>query len=477
MLSANIKPQGVAHLAGAQVICQLLQWAAFFLLARLLTPHEFGTAAAALIVLDLVLVLTDLGLGAALIQRQDLRDEHVQTAFWLNLALGGALAAAILLAASPIARLFGNPALGPLLLALPLAFVAASAGMVPQALIEREMAFHRVARIMAVSQAAYAMGAMSAALAGAGAWSVVVGMAAWHLTRLLLLLRASSWRPKPVFSLPALREISPYGLQLLGASLVDYGTRSLDVALIGSLLGPTALGIYSLAYRLITWPLMRISTVVTKVAFPAFSRLQGDQAALQQAYLGLIRLLAALTFPLLAGLSALAPEVIPWLFGQEWRAAVVPTQALCVVGMIKAVSTTDGTILYSIRRAGLEVALNVSSAFLLVGYLIVGAPYGLHGVVLTMTGAGIVVFPIYRALVYRQIGLSARRYWAALGPALGASALLYGCLQIYRWLIGSGTATLPYLLGAALIGLSIYLPLIAVSGVPVKAWLKRVRTG
>ena len=243
------------------------------ILARLLSPDDFGILAMVTVFTNFAMIFSEMGVSSALIQKQDTHDRHYHSAFWLNILVGIGLTL-IFMAASPfIAWFYKKPELTPILLVVALNFLFSSFTIIQQTILTKEMDFKSLAirDIIAVILA----GVIGIALAyhGFGVWSLVYQLIAFTIINALLLWILSPWRPKLEFSISDIKDIFHFSAHLTGFNFLNYFSRNIDQLLIGKFLGTQALGYYSLAYKIMLYPLQNISRVISKVMFPVFSKI------------------------------------------------------------------------------------------------------------------------------------------------------------------------------------------------------------
>lgn len=456
LTQASLK--GIRWSAMSQLLAQVAQYGSFILLARLLSPTDFGTVASATLVIGLVAMLNELGLGAAIIQRPDLRSGHLNAGFWANLAAGLIFWAAMAASAGAIGGFFHNPAVGPISAALALSFPLIGLAVVPKALLERELRFRVIGVVDTL--AAILNGGLSIVLAfsGAGAWSLVVGTLAGYAAQLVGMWLGARWRPGLAFTREEFKDLFSFGLNVLGTRLFSYMSANVDYLLVGRMVGPAALGAYSLAYKLVTWPMLKISHVTLRVIYPTFSRIQNDDEALRRGYGKLTQALALVTFPILAGLAVYAPEAIPFIFGPHWSAAVFPTQVLCFSGAMKALVCSIGTIFLSKGRPDLELKLNIYGLCQLTVFLLIGIHWGINGVAIALAFSSLIHAPVQQYFANRLIGLTPGRYLAGLGVPVAATAVAAVALVAWRLTaLGHGAPGWLVLAGAVPVGALSYM--------------------
>lgn len=465
---------GIRWSAATQVVAQVAQYAGFIVLARTLAPAQYGTLASAMLVAGVLALIHEMGLGAALIQRPELARGHLAACLWTNVAVGWALAALVWLGAPAVAAFFRDPAVAEVLMALAIGFPIAAAGVLPRALLERELRFKALGLIEAGAAIANGALTIALALAGAGVWAMVAGSLA-----ATTLQAGALWavrRPAPGWRCTRgeVRDLLAFGGSVLGSRLAGYFIANVDYLIIGRLMGPAALGAYTLAYKLVTWPMLKISHVVLRVAFPAFARVE-DDATFRAHYLRLVGTLALVSFPLLAGLALTAPELLPLVFGSHWADSIFVTQVLCGVGALKALVCSIGTVFLGRGRPDIELKLNVLGAVKLPLFILAGAPWGLPGVAIAMLISALTGVPFQQYFANRLIGLTWRAYLRGLAAPAAATATM--AVAVGAWRVAAADVAPGASLAVAVpLGIVTYLAALSALGVDLPA-LARAAVG
>jgi PST family polysaccharide transporter len=324
---------GVIWNVATQIVAQVSRLAVGVVLARLLSPHQFGIAGMAMVFTNFLALFTDLALGSALIQRTDLTEEDRSTVFWVTVGVGLACTALAIGLSGVVANFFGQPQVGPLFAVLSLGFLLTALSSTQMALAARELAYRRLQTREIAAVIAGAIIGIIAAVAGLGAWAIVAQYLAFAAVSAALIWTLSPWRPRFLFSTASLRDLGGFGAKLFGSRLLAYINLNGDNLLIGRFLGGRALGIYSLAYNVMFTPMVRIGLPFQQVVFPAYSRLQSDHSRLGMAWLRSKRLSISLLAPGFLAFFVVAPDLVPVVFGQKWRDAIPVLQLLCIAGV------------------------------------------------------------------------------------------------------------------------------------------------
>ncbi|MCB1955274.1 MAG: MOP flippase family protein [Rhodocyclaceae bacterium] len=430
--------RSIAWALMSQMGRQLAVFVTTIFLARLLEPEDFGLLGMATVFTGLVTLLNDVGVSGALVQRQDIEARHLSSMFWLNQIVGLALCLLTVALAPAIAAFFDTSALTPVLQVLSLLFVAGALGIVQQCRLVRAMDFRRLALIESAAVLLAGVAAVIAASAGLGVWSLVLQLLLVPSLTTLGLWLGSDWRPTRCFDRAALAELVPFGLHVAGFNGVNYLARNLDYLFVGRFLGAAALGYYTLAYRLMVYPLQSVSTSVSRVLFPAFSRAAGDPEALRRGYLKMTKGVSLVTFPMIFGIFAVAPEFIGVVYGEKWLPTAELLRILCVAGLVQSIGSTAGAMYQAVNRPDIQLRMALLNTTLTAIVLGVGVQFGLRGVAMAYAGFAFVWVHGSLYVLTRVIDLDYGQMYRRFAPALLASGvMLLGLLALKQhWPLG-----------------------------------------
>ncbi|MGI8713981.1 MAG: oligosaccharide flippase family protein [Solirubrobacteraceae bacterium] len=414
---------GVRWLVMMRAASEVINFLAAVVLARLLSPADFGRAAVSLIFVMLGVMLTFEGFASALVQRPEVRDEDRRAAMLMSIVAGSLLTVAVYALAGPVWRpLFGTQAADLIQLISPAMLIAALGG-VSRATIWRKLDFRRVSVIDMLSTLAGSIASVALAVAGFGAKSIAAGGLV-QIGATTALLIACAPPPLPGWSRSSQRGITAFGIPAALAALVDTLFRNIDYAIIEARLPATQAGFYYRAFNIGVVYQQKLSQIMVQIAFPVYSR-AGSLEAVRSLHERAARVLAAVIFPLLALLSALAPLIVPLVFGPIWKPAVVPTQILCVAGAVQAILTGYPQLMLAIGRPRSLLLFNVGALITYATSITLASSYGLVAVSITASAVYLaLVAAVYRFLLQRHLGISIWCIVPELGPAL------VGCLAM-----------------------------------------------
>ena len=400
--------RGIVWKFASQVVDQASRTVMAVILARMLTPSEFGLAGMAFVFANIALIFTDLSLGSALVQRVKITDRDRSTVFWSTTA-GGVLIAAIGYVTAPaIGAFFNEPEVTGLFRVLSFTFVLTALSATQVSLLTRDMAFRGLELREMAGGGARAVTAIAMAVAGFGAWAIVGGSVAAASVSLVMLWTASSWRPGLTFSLASLRDLGSYGIKAFASRIFIFITENADNLLVGRFLGTTALGVYGLAYNAMLSPLTRVVAPVAQVLFPALSRIQTETDPLVGTWLRTTVATSAIMLPAFTGIILATPEIVHVVFGSKWDAAVPVLRLLCVGGLATSLMGLNQSVLQSRNRPGTMLRFNILATTASVTGYIVGLHWGVVGVAASVAIVRTLLLPLNALLACRAVSIRLR---------------------------------------------------------------------
>ena len=451
--------RGLAWKGASQIFLQGSRIVVAVILARMLTPHDYGLAAMALVLASLVIVFSDVALGAALVQRTRLTEEDRSTAFWTSVAVGAICTGLGIGLSGVLAGFYGDDAVRPLFAALSVSFVVTSLATTHEALLVREMNFRSLElRMMAGTAAGAAVGIYLAAK-GYGAWAIIGQQLAIAGVSTALLWLFSPWRPRFSFSLASLRSLGGFSGNVFAHRLLYYLHRNTDNLLIGRFLGPAALGLYGFAYNVMLVPFSRVAGPLTEVLFPAFSRMKHDRERMTAVWIRAVRLVASFSVPALLGLVVVAPDFISVVLGSRWSHAAVLIQVLAWVGLLQSLQTLNPNILQALDRTDTLLRYTIVFFVLHLAAFSVGLQWGIVGVAVAYLVSSAVVEPLFAWVTTRALGISPLVLVRGLSGVFQASAVMFAAVLATRLGLLAVGAGAPLRLGVAVaVGIAVYVP-------------------
>lgn len=421
-------------------------------LAVILGPEAYGIVAQANVYITLTGLILDQGISAALISRSATSTRQLGAAMSLNILLSAALAAATFLLANPLALFFNTPELAAVLVVLGLGLLFKGATVVPRVILTRRMQF----RSIAISEPAGAfiggLAGLISALLGAGYWSLVIQMLVTDFV-VLLFMYYYSRPPFPNLAVRELRELWKFSTTIFVGQLVSYASRNVDNILVGRIFGPSQLAFYALSYRILLVPIQMIGQVVTRVLFPAIVKVRHDKAAVCRLIARSEAGISFLVFPVMLVLSAASFDFIAVFLGAAWSPAAPVLAVLCITGARQAVTSLNSPILMGMDKASAHLRFNVLAAFVQISGIVIGIPFGILGVAVGYTIAGVLLTPVIGYMQKRIVGMT---YRAQLLPLLAPLHSSLWAVLAYILFSSLGFSHAINLFGGGLIGVVIY---------------------
>lgn len=428
--------RGVFWIGGGQVFRQVLGIITSIVLARLLGPGDFGLIAMAYVFIELGQLFADFGIGAAVVQSRNLNPSVLSSAFWANVAVGLGLMFIILIAAPAVGTFYADARVGPVLAALSFTLLLSGVVVVPRAMLHKHLRFDLSVKAQMAGSFVGTVVAIALALSGAGVWSLVAQPVCGSTVTLLFTLRYAGWRPRREFSWDSIRHIAKFSTDVLGSSLAGYVVTNADKMLVGKVLGSAALGLYSLGFQLMLYPMTHVASVIVKVLFPTLSALQDELPRYRAAYLKSTAAIALFTFPIMMGLYIVSEDFVTVVFGEKWLEMVPVLQVLCFVGMFKSVATTVGTIYLSMARTRAMLYISLVGMPLSVAAFVIGLPWGIVGVASGYAVTSLLLLYVYLAIAFRTVHLRFSEFHASLIRPLTASLVMTTAVWLsHAWLL------------------------------------------
>lgn len=394
------------------------QLIAVIILGRLLPPADFGLVAMATVVTGFANLFRDLGSAAAIIQKRDTNAQLLDSLFWLNLVFGFGVAVLLGLIAPLIASGFSEPRLKEVLWILLLSFPLASLGSVHQALLEKASRFRPLAIIESAAAIIGLVGAVWAGWSGWGVFSLVLQTLLATLFTSIGLWVVSKWRPGFNWDASEIHGVLGFGGNLVGFNIFNYLIRNIDNLFIGRFLGSTDLGYYSMAYRLMLWPLQNISSVVGRALFPVFSCLQVDRGRLAGAYVRATAAITLITAPMMFGFFVLREPFVMVALGERWLPVAEVLAWLVPVGLLQSIGTTVGSLYLATGRTDVMFKWSVGAGLLVIPAFAIGLHWGITGIAAAYFVASLLLFLPGLAIPFRLVDLQVSTVIWKLVPSL-----------------------------------------------------------
>lgn len=415
--------RGVVWAYGSYAGGRLLVLISTAVLARILTPDEFGVVALAIVFTAFLETIRELGVTqAVVIAPEDEVEEWAQTAWRFSVALGTGMAVVVAALAPLAAAFFDEPELTALMVVLGLNFPLRALGSTHYALAQRALDFRT--RTVAELADVVVRGGLGVALAiaGFGAWSLVLGYLAGTIALVSALWLRMAWRPRAGLARAPVRTLIGFGGTVTAVDVIHALIAYADDFACGRALGARALGIYTLAFRLPGLVVENLAVVAAQALFPAFAAVERDQLA--RAFLVALRYTLVVVVPMAVPLALLAEPVLVLVFGPQWRSGADAMTVLTVFMAVSTVTIPAGVIFKATGNAGLLLRLSIPRLILLVASLAVFADEGLVAIALCQLGGAVLLMAANLVLASRKLSVSAAAIGRAAGAPLAAGAVM-----------------------------------------------------
>ncbi len=403
---------------------QVISFVVFLILARLLAPADFGLIALANIYVLIVQYLIFQGLGQAIIQFEDLDDEHLNTVFWINLAAAFGFVFLTWVSSDSIARWFSTPTLAAILKSLSPIFLLAALTDVQNNLLTRHLQFKSLALRTLVSYALGGVAGITLAWLGYGVWSFVAQQLTVWLINFISLWTSSTWRPRWVFSTTKAKRLLTFGVNLLAVDLMNLASKRSDQSVVGRSLGPPALGFYAVGARVSSLVSEILVKSLSRVTLSGLSRLQNEIERFLNALYRIFELQIVIALPAASGLALLASPVVQMCFGAKWQPGVAIMQVLLLAIPFEALSAVHFSALVALGRPRSCSILMTLHAMVNILFCVLVARHGVLAIAGAVALRALILYPVEVWVVKQIIPLSIARILQSLAPILLATAAM-----------------------------------------------------
>lgn len=446
--------RGVAWTAVVKWASQILAWATTLIVARILTPDDYGIIALGTVYLGAVTLLSEFGIGSAIVMLRDLGPTQVAQIGGFAWMTGMAGFLISIIAAFPLGAFFDSPALPAVIIVMSTSFILTAPRIVPQSLLQKDMRFKAVSLVDALQSTAQSLGMIVFAILGFRYWSLVIGTILGHViaTAVTMLLR-----PHPV-AWPRLKSVGTalsFSRDVAAARFAWYAYSRADFLVAGKRLGEGSLGQYSLAWSLASVPVDKITSLVHRVTPSFFAAVKTDPAELRRYFLIITESLALVTFPLAFGLALVAEPFILTVLTEKWAGSITTLRILAIYASLSSITALFTPMLAATGEQRFTMRNNLFAALVMPIGFIVGSRWGIEGI----AAAWLIIHPWFIYAQYRRVAphiqLTRSHVWQALLPALtGSAAMTLAVLAVWAVLppTMSGVLRLSLLITAGALG-------------------------
>lgn len=417
--------KGIAVLGAGKGLGRLISFANTIILARILSPEDYGLMAMAMVVCGFISFFNEIGLGSAIIQRKETSQKQLNGAFSISVIASIILYALTYLLAPGVGEFYNNPQISDMLVVLAITFVIGSFATVSNALISKQMLFKPLAGLEFITILFQVAVTLCLAMLDYKAWSLVYGFVISQLVRAILVFVLAKWRPTKFGEFKEALSLIKFGLTVTYSRLTWYAYSNAATFIIGKFSGEKQLGIYSMATTLAGLPTEHLTSLVRQVASPVFSKLQDDLNELNKLLCGFTAGLAMITFPILAGMAVTAPELIPILLGDQWLTVIFPMQALAVMGVLNSISPLLTQALTSTGNVSITAKYTTLCSVVIPLAVFVGVTWkGINGVAIILPIVYSALLIVLLILCRKYIQLNLLTYLSKLITPISGSIIM-----------------------------------------------------
>lgn len=425
---------GVAWATAAKWSTQIFAWGGTLIVARILTPADFGLLTMASVFLAVVLALSEFGVGTAVVTLRELPEHELRqlNSFSVLLGIMGTLVTAMM--AYPLGLFFKAPALPPVLTFVGLTFVISSFQIVPSALLRRELRFRTLAIIDVTRGLLLPLVTVGGALMGWRYWALAAGSV---IGTAIVTTMTLSYR-RVGFAVPRLSlksHVMTYTRQILGSRIAWVIYQDGDFAVAGRRLGVAAAGYYGMAWTLATSPIEKVTMVLNDVTPSLFSAAQHDLNALRRYFLNLSEMLFFATFPASVGIALVSVDLVEVALGDQWDGAALPLAILALYAGVRAVTSLFAHLFNATGETKFSMWMSIWMAIVLIAGFLVGSEWGAIGI----ASAWLIIHPAFAVISYgrvrRVLKLQDFQYLKSLRLGLDGSLIMAATLLVFQHIV------------------------------------------
>ena len=448
--------QAVALNAVANWTTLIGSFLSIIIIARILTPDDYGVFVMALLAVSLPEVITSGTLGDALVQRKDLRQGHINSVFLQSMLLSILCWLLLILFAPLIAAGFKNQAVVPVLIVTGVILPIGAIMSVPSALLQRDLRYKEITIIDVAGTVTAAVVGILLALLWRNEWALVGMELSRRIVRLIGFVAYAKWVPKTVSSWPDFKELLSFNFHNGASKLLQTFDQMLPKTLIGVTLGPHSVGLFNLPERLFAQAHSALIAPFAAVAMPVASAMQDNRETLHKAMDSAIRMSSLLAYPTFAGGFIIAPYAIPIVFGEQWAPSVPIFQIFMVIGIRAPITAIILGVFRGVGRPDVVVWVTLASIIATTIFLACTYQYGLVAIAFALLAKQVTTFILSTWLIQRVVGFTVLRQILAGATAFFASAIMAAAVWVFTYYVPAGGYEILHLVSAILLGAVVY---------------------
>lgn len=415
---------GVAWIASARWISQVLRWSATLFMAKLLLPSDYGIVGLSMIVIGLVQQVAEFGLGSAVVQHRELTRNAEQRLAGVALLIGAAMAFVAASSAPLVALFFKQDALLLVVPVLSVRFAIDALATIPRALLNRALRFRELALIEAAESIVMAVVGLACAFLWRSYWALVAANVVGGFVFAFLANLRAPIRPRWPRAFHELLPLLRFGRDVVISRLLWFWYTNSGFVVVGKLFSKEAVGAYTLAWSIAGMPAEKLASMIMSVAPGVFSSAKTQPGEMRRLFLGILQGIAAVTFPLSVGLALVAEPLVVNVLGVQWVDAVAPLRLLSLYFVFRVIAALEPVVLLARHETHIDRNFTTLFAFIMPVAFLIGARWGLVGVAAAWFVHAIISLPLQARYVWGKLGVSWRTWMRALWPAASSTAVM-----------------------------------------------------
>ena len=420
----------------SNLIVSMISFCGTIIMARILSPRDFGLIGMAVLLTGIVSLFGNLGLGTALVQKKEIDDEYLSTAFWASLIVGAGLTVTSIIIAPLASIFFKEPIVKWIGIILSVNFVVTSVSSVHRTLLYKDILLKKIAIIEVISRFVRVSIMLICAFLGMGFWSIVVGMMSEAIVKTLLFITRVKWRPVFEFNVTKFKELFHFGKNVYGQGFLNYLNNNMDFLVTGRLLGTSLFGFYQFSHNLPYLVKGYIKDGVAPVAFPVFSKVNSDKERLARGFFKGIKHISIMTLPIMFGLAFSASDFVAVAYGLRWLPAAEPMRLLAISAGLASINCLIDPVFYTVGRPDIGLKWSLIRTFMTIVLVMSLSKWGISGIALAMLIVeSMMILTAYTAA--KLLRADFRNYIIALLPAITGSLVMVIFLHLFNKLVFS----------------------------------------
>ena len=366
-------------------------------LARLLSPKEFGLIGTIMVLVSLSDVFINSGFSHAIIRKQNCTQKDYSTVFIFNLVIGVLLFVFLLLTAKPISHFFNNPELQSLIQVLSIGLIISSLTLIQRTRLTKNIDFKLQTKISLIASVLSGSIAITMAVMGFGVWSLIAKSLINQGSNSIMLWFWSKWKPDLIFSMESFRELFGFGSKLLISGLIGTFLQNINYIIIAKFFSPQDLGYFTRAEMFKNLPSQNATYIVTTVGYPVLATIQDDRVRLKAVFRKMLTNTFFIIAIIMAGVGSAANALILTIVGEQWQPSVVLLQMLCFVGVMLPLNSMNVNVLNVVGRSDLYLKLQLVAQLLVIPNIFLGVLYGIKALI-----AGMIFIELFSYAIFNH---------------------------------------------------------------------------